>query len=112
MEFLSFEGNNMGDQSLAVMCDKICDNFTIRVLNFSKNEITDLGVGKYTDVNNCTWLCKVIRKCIQLKGLFLHYNKIQGRGGYQIAKLLKKNKNIKVFDISFNSIGGGLSGVD
>ena len=34
-------------------------------------------------------------------------NKFQGKGGYEIANTIKDNKNLEVFDISFNNIGGG-----
>ena len=45
--------------------------------------------------------------CSSLEGLFLHNNRIMGKGGMLIAEKLKENKNVEILDISFNAIGGG-----
>ena len=65
----------------------------------SKNEITDKGVIP---------ICEVIEHCTSLHGLFLHYNRILMKGGVALAKSLRAENYVQVFDISFNSIGGGL----
>ena len=76
----------------------LLESMTIRVLNLSKNCITDKSVPKLVDV---------ISTCTSLKGLFLHHNRIFLKGGIQLANALRADKWIEVFDISFNSIGGG-----
>ena len=48
----------------------------------------------------------LVYQCHSLRILFLHYNRILGRGGAEIAKALQ-NSEVQVLDISFNSIGGG-----
>lgn len=101
----------MGDKSLALLCDAIRENESLTVLNLSKNNITDRGVGVHSSTAEPagTGLCKIIRHCKNLKGLFLHYNRILGPGGQQLAKSITHNKFLKVFDISFNQICGGVS---
>lgn len=47
LEFLSFEANKMGDKSFSILCDSLCLSKSISVLNFSKNEISNIGIGKY-----------------------------------------------------------------
>ena len=98
LEFISFEGNLMGDKNLRILSESIMHNARLRVLNLSKNDITD---------KSATNICKILDHCTSLRGLFLHMNKFQGKGGLQIANTLRENRNLEVFDISFNNIGGG-----
>ena len=70
------------------------------MLDLSKNKLTDGSV---------PGLVSVIYNCGSLFSLFIHYNKLFGKGGMLIAEVLEQNRNIKIFDISFNSIGGGIS---
>ena len=72
----------------------------LKVLNLSKNELTDKSAQN---------ICKIIYHCSSLKGLFLHFNKFLGKGGYDICNEIKINRNIEVFDISFNNIGTPVS---
>jgi hypothetical protein len=37
----------------------------------------------------------------------MHWNNLRYKGGIRIAKALKENNTLEVFDISFNNIGGG-----
>ena len=41
LEFVSFEGNLMGDKNVAILSESLVHNVRLRVLNLSKNEITD-----------------------------------------------------------------------
>ena len=41
LEFLSFEGNRMGDQNLEILSPLIMQSVRLKVLNLSKNEIQD-----------------------------------------------------------------------
>ncbi len=43
---------------------------------------------------------------MSLSILFLHWNKIQPRGGTALAKSLSKNNTIQILDISYCSMGG------
>jgi len=41
LEFVSFESNLMGNKNVAILSESIMHNVRLRVLNLSKNEITD-----------------------------------------------------------------------
>ena len=103
LEFVSFEGNQMGDKNLNIFSRLILDSIRLKVLNFSKNVLTDKSAEN---------ICAILRHCVTLRGLFLHYNKIRGPGGYEIANTIQENRNLEVFDISFNHIGGGIATKD
>lgn len=40
--------------------------------------------------------------------MFLHFNKILGKGDLDIANVIRDNKNLEVYNISFNNIGEGI----
>jgi len=42
-----------------------------------------------------------------LKSLLLHWNKIRGKGATLLAKAIKVNDTLQIFDASFNSFGSG-----
>ena len=58
---------------------------TLQVLNVSRNNLTDASVAP---------ICDVLEQCQSLTSLFLHYNKIFGKGGIQIAETLENNKSL------------------
>ena len=103
LEVLDFEANKMGDSIAILLCSWMKESPFIKVLNLSKNEITDKGVPS---------MCTVLEQCTDLKGLFLHYNRILSLGGNMLAQSLQTNKFLEVFDISFNSIGAGVVTAD
>lgn len=96
LKALSIEGNETGDAPLEKLSGALEYNMKLTYLNLSKCLITDIGA-KY--------IAKFLPENTSLRGLFLHWNKIQGEGGMAIANGLKDNKGIQIFDISFNSIG-------
>ena len=69
----------------------------IKFLNVSKNEITDTGARD---------LALLIQECERLRLLFLHYNRVLGFGGVEIAEAIGRSKSLQVLDISFNSLCG------
>ena len=75
------------------------ESTSLKVLNLSRNQLTDQSAKD---------ICQVIYHCSTLVSLFLHYNRIFAKGGMLIAEKLKINSSIQIFDISFNSIGGGI----
>jgi len=103
LEVLDFEANKMGDSIVMLLCSWLKDSPYIKVLNLSKNEITDKAVPS---------ICTVLDQCTDLKGLYLHYNRILSSGGNMLAQSLRTNKFLEVFDISFNSIGAGVVTAD
>jgi hypothetical protein len=44
-------------------------------------------------------------KTCRIKALFLHWNKIMGRGAILLAKAMENNQHLQIFDVSFNSFG-------
>ncbi|CAI2364389.1 unnamed protein product [Moneuplotes crassus] len=93
---LNLEGNSMGDYSIGIICTTLADDSYIKYLNLSKNCITDRGAAAlgYLIYNNRS-----------IASLFVSWNEFKGEGGKHIADGLKENAHIKVFDMSFNSIG-------
>ena len=70
-------------------------------MNVSKNNITDAGARD---------LALLIQECPALRLLFMHYNRVLGFGGVEIAEAIGGSKSLQVFDISYNSIcGSGLN---
>ena len=98
LEVLELEGCKLSDENTCQLAMALLESMTIRVVNLSKNCISDKSVPK---------LAQVIETCTSLKGLFLHHNRIFLKGGIQLANALKADKWIEVFDISWNAIGGG-----
>jgi hypothetical protein len=43
ISFLNFEGNQMGDEACREVCDGVIKSGSVKVLNLSKNNITDNG---------------------------------------------------------------------
>ena len=37
----------------------------------------------------------------------VHYNRILGRGGAEVALAIRKTNDLRVLDMSYNTIGGG-----
>jgi Ran GTPase-activating protein (RanGAP) involved in mRNA processing and transport len=99
MEVLELEGCRLTDVDLALIAPQIIVCYTLSVLNFSKNQISDKGVKP---------ICDIIDECVNIKGLFLHYNNILVKGGIKLAESIRNNQFLEVFDISYNSIGGGI----
>ena len=96
LERIEIEDNQIGDQILIDLVEHLLYG-RISYLNVSKNGITDVGA---------VAIAKLIRFCPNLRLLFLHYNKIMGIGGLDIAHSVGLSKSLQVFDISFNSITG------
>jgi NLR family CARD domain-containing protein 3 len=71
-------------------------NVSMKKLNLARNK---LG-------NDCMkQLAMFLESNDTLDELYLHFNCIQGLGGETMLKGLAKNRNLTVFDVSFNSIG-------
>ena len=97
MERIEIEDNRVGDSIIIDFVDQLIDGGKIVYFNASKNNITDTGAKS---------IANLIKYCSKLRLLFLHYNKIMGIGGLEIAKAIEGSNSIQVFDISFNSIAG------
>ena len=73
------EGNNIKDKACNILCEQLLQNQALKVLNLSNNNLTDKSV---------MGLSNVIYNCGNLVSLFVHYNKIFGKGGMVIAEML------------------------
>ena len=51
-------------------------------------------------------MAKMIASNTTLAILFLHWNKLQPRGGAEIAKALLRNTSLQILDVSYCSMGG------
>lgn len=80
LEVLQLENIEMTENVADKFLKDVADSRTIKVLNLSKNNLSDTTVGP---------ICEVIDQCQSLDALYLHYNKIWGKGGAQIADVLK-----------------------
>lgn len=90
---LIFEGNKMKDKNCIALCQTLYLSKTLKVLNLNKNELTDAS---------CDLLGKLIDICGSLHSLFLHYNKIMGKGATILAQNLSTNSTLRVLDLSHN----------
>lgn len=62
----------MGDYNLELLTKVLTDNNKVTYLNFSKNEITNIGAD---------FICKMLYYNSSINVLFLHWNKILSKGG-------------------------------
>lgn len=67
------------------------------MLNLSKCEITDQGAAFIAEV--------IGNEDLRLKALIMHWNQVRGRGSSHLAKAIKYNHTLQVFDASFNCFG-------
>jgi Ran GTPase-activating protein (RanGAP) involved in mRNA processing and transport len=73
----------MGDMNIKTLCECL-KHSNVTYLNFSKNDITNLGA---------EYIAKLLPYLSeQLNVLFLHWNKISGKGGSLLAKAITKHK--------------------
>ncbi len=89
----------MGDESCKEICEGIKESNFVKVVNLSKNNITDVGALYIADALRMNGT--------QIISLILHWNQIRSKGALQIAKALKINDTLQIFDASFNSFGSG-----
>lgn len=71
---------------------------TLKVLNVSKNRISDTGAQQ---------IAKFVEQAKFMQTLQVHWNKIRGKGAIMLARVLKRNRSVKIFDASFNSFASG-----
>ena len=104
LERLECEDNAMGDRLVGQLIDALLTHHKIVYLSLSKNSITDVGARS---------VARLIQSAPSLRLLFLHYNRIMGFGGMEIADAIaaaaatqEEGEGLQVLDISFNSICG------
>jgi len=95
LERVEIEGNNIGDRVLHDMVQAMITSKKIVYFNVNRNKIEDAGARD---------LAILIQECPNLRLLFLHFNRIMGFGGTEIAEAVKNSKSLQVLDVSFNSL--------
>ncbi|KAL4456118.1 hypothetical protein ABPG74_014079 [Tetrahymena malaccensis] len=95
LEVLNLEDNKLGDYAIIILLKGIMQNKSLKILNLSKNYITD---------KVCTDLKNILEQN-ELYELYLHWNLIKAQGGQMIFEGMKSNEYLKVFDISYNTLG-------
>ncbi|CDW87404.1 UNKNOWN [Stylonychia lemnae] len=96
---LNFEGNLMGDECCKEICSGIVQSLHLKILNLSKNNLTDVGAQYISEVLSFEGNL--------MTSLLLHWNKIRSKGAILLAKALRSNYTLQIFDASFNSFGTG-----
>lgn len=94
---MSLDGNEVGDEVIKELCQLVTKLGSIEVLNLSKCAITCEGACQIANI--------LENRQLKIKALVLHWNKIRGRGSCQLAKAVKFNTTLLIFDASFNSFG-------
>lgn len=75
----------MGDSNTNILCKGLENNNKVSYINFSKNEITDIGL---------KFICSLLNLNDSINVVFLHWNRILGKGGAFLADVLSKSKNV------------------
>ena len=73
----------MGDEACREICEGIINSGSVKVLNISKNNITDIGAQYIAEILN--------NQVSTLVSLIMHWNQVRGKGSAFLAKVLKKN---------------------
>jgi Ran GTPase-activating protein (RanGAP) involved in mRNA processing and transport len=97
LESLNCDGNKFGDRVCETLCDMICKLKSLTIVNFSRCTIGDPGAYQLAKV--------LISRYLNLRCLMLHWNNIKERGSIALAKALKYNRTLQIFDASFNCFG-------
>ena len=98
---LNLEGNKLGDMNVLTLCDGLMINRTIRILNLSRNCLTNISTLK---------LGLFLERNPPLKELYLYWNRIQGKGGCNLIQGLMKNNTLRILDLAWNALGSQSSG--
>ena len=79
IERLEVEGNRIGDRLIHELVEAMMKSKSIVYLNVNRNKIGDAGARD---------LAMLIQECPKLRLLFMHYNRILGFGGTEIAEAI------------------------
>lgn len=89
---LELEGNQLGDQNMISFLEGLKFNTSLKLLNISQNNISDLGARAVKHY---------IRSNSNLRVLYMRWNSLGVKGSKRIAKALTTNTVLQVLDISF-----------
>jgi len=99
---INLEANCIGDTKIIKICESISKSLIdkIRYLNLGQNLISD---------KSCANIASLVRDCLNLEVLIVYENHIRNFGAALIMGEIKSHVSIKVFDISWNTIGENLT---
>lgn len=102
LQEINLEANAIGDTKIIKICETISKSLIDKVtnLNLGQNMITDKA---------CTNIAALVRDCLNLEILIIYWNHIRNYGASLIMSEIKYHVGMKVFDISWNSIGENLT---
>jgi Ran GTPase-activating protein (RanGAP) involved in mRNA processing and transport len=100
IEILELEDNKLGDFNIVTLCKSLQKNRTLKVLNLSKNYISNRSV---------EYIAGLLDGSFYIEEMYLHWNQITNEGGKAIFTALLENENLRVLDLSNNSLGIGAS---
>lgn len=95
LQFLNLSDNRFSDDQVVMLCNSIALKPSIRVLNLSKNGLSDL---------TSEAMGVMISKAHSLTECYLSWNKFTQFGAHEIFSGVLKGKNLAVLDISWNML--------
>ncbi|CAD8081706.1 unnamed protein product [Paramecium primaurelia] len=96
LQYLNLENNKFNDDGCRQLFKMLQENTIMQKLNLSHNLITDKSMPEFN---------MLLQKNATLSEIYLHWNRIHQIGGQYIIAALFINYNVKVLDLSFNSLG-------
>lgn len=93
---LDLENTRLGDTGVISLCKQLLDHPKLSILNLSKNRITDSGCGA---------ISQLVSETFYFTTLLLHWNYISGDGAAKVLGAAARYGSMKVFDLSWNSVG-------
>ena len=101
LEYLNLESNNLGNTNGRKIIEAISKNLfdKLKYLNLGQNNLTD-------DI--CIELKNLIKKCELLSVFLMYRNDLHNQGASLLMEEIKNHYNLKILDLSWNSIGTNL----
>lgn len=97
IEYLNLEENMLGNQNVCTLLQALAKNRTLRVLNLSKNYLSEIIANDL----------RTVLEGGQLRELYLHWNQLKASFGKTIFQMLSEEDELRVLDLSNNSLGSG-----
>jgi hypothetical protein len=95
---LDLSNNNLTDAGTTTLCSTLQNHQRIRILNLSRNCIT---------CRSAVHLSSLIQSG-SFEEIYLQWNRIRCHGGKEILTALTPSLSVRVFDLSWNMIGGSI----
>ena len=102
LHVINLEANCIGDIKIIKICESIAKSLIDKVtyLNIGHNLVSDKA---------CANIASLVHDCPNLEVLIVYWNHIKNFGASLIMTEVKNHVSLKIFDISWNSIGENLT---